>query len=490
MKKVCLIVIDGWGINRKKVKYDAIRAACCTNMKRLSTIYPSFLLKAHGKDVGLPKNMMGNSEVGHLTIGSGRIINQDIVRINKSIKTREIKQKLSPIIEDTNTLHLIGLLSDGGVHSHISHLKSILKCLKNSNRKVYIHMIADGRDTSPTSFLKYYDDIKHFIKKIKTGSLVSVIGRSYAMDRDGDYSKTDIAIENMVSGANVSKSFKYEIKKMYAKGITDEHLLPVFVEEDGRIKPEDSIFFFNFRPDRMRQIVSRFISRQNKVYTMTHYFDSIATVIFDIEYQKKTLAEVISDKNLNQTHISESEKYAHVTYFFNGKREEPFPKENRIHIKSPPGPFDKCPSMSLNQVTESVINEIKNGTDFVMANFAPPDMVGHTGSYEATIEAVKATDEAIGHVYNLCRKKGYVLVITADHGNAEIMKDEDDEIVKKHTKNKVPFIICQGEGTGKYKDLGHSLVDVSPTILNIMNLDVPKEMTGRNVLNDYENNKK
>lgn len=490
MKRVCLAVIDGWG-HGNGGDGDAINESECYWMRRLSLEYKSFLIAAHGSHVGLLPGLMGNSEVGHLTIGAGRVIEQDVLRIENAIDSGEMDRIVSDALKGCKSrIHLVGMLSDGGVHSHIKHLKAMLSAMRNYKMKIYIHCISDGRDTAPCVFLRYLSDMVECCEKLGVGEIASVAGRFYTMDRANNNERTSASFEMMTGGSGTCASLFEHVDEMYRSGLTDETFSPFLVTEEGKIQPEDAVIFFNFRADRMRQIVDRFIKNGNKISTMTEYKREFPVkVLFKKPCVENTLAEVLSSRNTSHVHIAEKEKQAHVTYFFNGGRESMFPKQKVIILPSPDVPsFNTVPEMASKDVTAAAIEEMQKGTCFVVLNLAPPDMVGHTGDLEATRKAVKAADDCIGLLYESCSKNGYVLVITADHGNAEEMKDIHGNCCKTHTTNKVPLIICGCEKRDKvsskwgYVDSGYSLRDVAPTILDIMDIEKPREMTGVSVL--------
>jgi 2,3-bisphosphoglycerate-independent phosphoglycerate mutase len=511
-QKCCLIVIDGWGVSSpsSSVCGDAIKMAKTPVMTKLLDKYPNTKLEAHGRAVGLPAGLMGNSEVGHLNIGAGRVVFQDIVRIELAIETGEMERNIILInafekAKITGRLHLIGLVSDGGVHSHINHLKALLKYAKNAEiPHTFVHAITDGRDTAPTSAIGYLKDLTDYMKEIGYGKLATVIGRYYAMDRDKRWERTKIAFDALTtdSGEHVSLSSLFEeIKGRYslAEPERDEFLKPMIVEEDGRIKDGDAVIFFNFRSDRMRQIVASFgLGREKLNFTpikypqnlsitcMTSYNPEFSFPIISPPQQlNNVLAEWLSKQATSQFHTAETEKYAHVTFFFNGGREVTFPGEDRRMIPSPKvATYDLKPKMSVAEVAESVSDALGSGEyPFVMCNFAPPDMVGHTGKLEPTIRAVEATDAAIGHVFEACEKYGYTLVITSDHGNAEKMLSESGGEHTAHTCASVPLIItnirCKLQNP---PNRSAALCDVAPTILSLMGLPIPSDMTGISIV--------
>ncbi|KAH7886543.1 cofactor-independent phosphoglycerate mutase [Phlebopus sp. FC_14] len=513
--KVCLIVHDGWGIAPQKgMKGDAIDAADTTNMDTIAQKHAYRTLYAHGNAVGLSDGLMGNSEVGHLNIGAGRIVWQDIVKIDVSIakkqfhKNETILASIKRAKEGNGRLHLLGLVSDGGVHSHIRHLKALLETAKeNGVPHTYVHFFGDGRDTAPRSAKGYAQDLLSFLSSTSYGQLATVVGRYYAMDRDKRWERVKVAVDGLVQGkgeesADVIKT----IEERYAKDETDEFLKPIIVNgEEGRIKDGDTLFFFNYRSDRMREIVTLMglpdkptevdVPKDLHITTMTRYNAEFPfAVAFPPQAMTNVLAEWLSKQGLSQAHIAETEKYAHVTFFFNGGVEKQFPSEERHMIASPKvATYDLQPHMSVQGVADKVADVVASQEhEFVMCNFAPPDMVGHTGVYDAAVKAIGATDKAVGTIYEACEKAGYVLLVTADHGNAEQMVNaETGAPHTAHTTNKVPFIMTgkglefvedeQGENASEE---GGALADVAPTVLAVMGLPQPEEMTGRSLLKE------
>ncbi|KIP11081.1 hypothetical protein PHLGIDRAFT_84249 [Phlebiopsis gigantea 11061_1 CR5-6] len=511
--KVCLIVHDGWGIAPEKdTKGDAISAADTTNMDTIAKDHSHRTLNAHGIAVGLSEGLMGNSEVGHLNIGAGRIVWQDIVKIDVSIKKRQfhknevIVESCKRAKEGNGRLHFLGLVSDGGVHSHIRHLFALLETAKEQEvPHVYIHFFGDGRDTAPRSAAGYAKELLAFLEKEKYGQLATVVGRYYAMDRDKRWERVKVAIDGLVKGeGEKGEDVVAVIEENYKKDVTDEFLKPIIVNGDeGRIKDDDTLFFFNYRSDRMREISSVFglpdkpmevdIPKNLHISTMSRYNQEFPfPVAFPPQAMTNVLAEWLGRQGVKQAHIAETEKYAHVTFFFNGGVEKQFENEERHMIPSPKvATYDKQPSMSVQSVADKVAEVVKKDEhEFVMCNFAPPDMVGHTGVYEAAVEAISHTDKAVGTVYKACQEAGYILLITADHGNAEqMLNPETGAPHTAHTTNAVPFIM-----TGDPKKLSFSedkkdgeeeegaLCDVAPTILDILGLPQPEEMTGRSLL--------
>ncbi|KAF8719160.1 hypothetical protein AX14_011381 [Amanita brunnescens Koide BX004] len=513
--KVCLIVHDGWGIS-EETKGNAVHAGTTTSMDTLAKENAYRTLLAHGTAVGLSQGLMGNSEVGHLNIGAGRVVWQDIVRIDVSIKKKQFHK--NPVILDSckrakegnGRLHFLGLVSDGGVHSHIDHLFALLETAKEQDvPHVYVHFLGDGRDTAPRSADKYCQQLLDFMKKEQVGELATVVGRYYAMDRDKRWERVKIAIDGLVKGEGEDgkgqDGILDVIKQNYEKNITDEFLKPIIVNgEEGRIKDGDTLFFFNYRSDRMREIVSVLglpdkpveveVPKDISISTMSRYSaDFPFEAAFPPQAMTNVLAEWISTKGLKQAHIAETEKYAHVTFFFNGGVEKQYENEERHLIPSPKvATYDKEPKMSAHGVAEKVAEVLKKGEhEFVMCNFAPPDMVGHTGIYDAAVEAITETDKAVGTIAEAAKEAGYVLAITSDHGNAEQMINlETGAPHTAHTTNPVPFIVTGGvklvtddkADDGSEEQEPGALCDVAPTILAILGLPQPEEMTGRSLL--------
>lgn len=507
-QKVCLIVIDGWGISDDPYG-NAILNAKVPHMDRLIK-ENSTEIEAHGDHVGLPAGLMGNSEVGHLNIGAGRVIVQDIDRINNAVLKDELKTNKAFVAACNNAkaktkrLHLMGLVSDGGVHSHIDHLFGLIKAAKALGvPKLFIHFFSDGRDTSPTSGVGYLQQLMDFLNKEKYGQIALIVGRYYAMDRDKRWERMQIAYEAMVAGkgdkVSADKVVDFIKTHRYAADETDEFLKPIVINEEGCVKDDDTLVFFDYRSDRMRQVTETFGLKRNFETTITHPKNlhiSCMTqykkeypfpLIFEPQLHKNVLAEWISSKGLTQFHCAETEKYPHVTFFFNGGREIQFEHEDRHMTPSPKvKTYDLKPEMSCLEVAQKMVDEIKTKKyPFIMCNFAPPDMVGHTGIYEAAVLACEATDKAIHMVEEACRQNGYILMITADHGNAEKMYDDKGGKHTAHTCYRVPFISTGKRRFAANPNLGGrpaALCDVAPTVLDEMGLDIPPEMTGRSLL--------
>ncbi|KAF9978234.1 hypothetical protein BGZ73_003238 [Actinomortierella ambigua] len=503
---VCLICIDGWGISPEEdSRGDAIRNADTPYMDKFEKEYPYTTLGAHGLDVGLPDGLMGNSEVGHLNIGAGRIVYQDIVRIDLAVSKKQlgqlenVKASFEHAKNGNGRLHFMGLISDGGVHSHMNHLFSLLEAAKEAQvPEVFIHFFGDGRDTAPRSAAGYMKQLLDKLSELNYGKLATITGRYYAMDRDKRWERIKIAVDGLVSGVGQQAEDPIAaIEENYNNDVTDEFLKPIIVNKDGLIGDNDTVFCFNYRSDRMREISSVLgispapmevkLPKNLHITTMTQYKgDFPFPVAFPAQSMTNVLAEWLAKKEVPQCHVAETEKYAHVTFFFNGGSEAQFAGEHRDLIPSPKvATYDLKPEMSAAAVGEKVAEEIATGKfPFVMCNFAPPDMVGHTGVYDAAVKGVAATDAAIGTIYEACKKHNYILFITADHGNAEKMLSDDfSSPHTAHTCARVPFVMTSTEH--KFKPDAHgALCDVAPTILRVMGLDVPAEMTGQSLLNE------
>ena len=511
---VVLAILDGWGY-REDLSDNAIKSANTPIMDSLWHAYPHTLISASGSDVGLPDGQMGNSEVGHLTIGSGRIIQQELVRISDVVKNNqlgsinELNQMINSLKKNNSTLHITGLCSDGGVHSHIDHLLGLIKWASDNDlKKVAIHIITDGRDTPAKSASKYLDQIESCIKKFKTGEIASICGRYWMMDRNLLWERTEKAYTNLTD-PNIKKtniSPKDYIKKSYEKNITDEFIEPIRMSDDY-LKDGDGMICFNFRPDRARQIIKSlsykdFSDFERKIFpnldlvTFTQYDSNLPVkVAFPPEPLNNFIGQIVSENGLKQYRTAETEKYPHVTYFFNGGVEIPLPGEERHLIPSPRvATYDMEPEMSAEELTISCSNAIKSGNyAFVVINFANPDMVGHTGNMNATIKAIETVDKCIGQIVNATGEMGGSILITADHGNAELMKGPSGEPWTAHTINKVPLIFIEGEkrkipnmGNEVYLRDDAGLADIAPTLLQLLNLPIPKEMTGKSLIKEIE----
>ncbi len=501
-RPVLLLILDGYGMNSNK-EGNAIAAAKTPNIDRLFSTYPHCELETSGESVGLPEGQMGNSEVGHLNIGAGRIVYQDLTRITKSIRDGEFKKNralldaMKDVKSNGSSLHLMGLLSDGGVHSHISHLYALLALAKEQGiTKVYIHAFLDGRDVPPKSALTYIADAEIKMKDLG-GEFATISGRYYAMDRDKRWERVEKAYNAMTGGGGeAAKSASIAVKNAYGRGETDEFVTPTVLLRDEKpvslISDNDSVIFFNFRSDRAREITRAFIddkftgfNRESHPRThfvsLTQYDETFnVTIAFQPESLKNILAEVLSRHNLRQLRIAETEKYAHVTFFFNGGVETPVTGEDRILIPSPKvATYDMQPEMSAFPVTHEAVKAITSGKyDVIILNYANCDMVGHTGIFDAAVKAVEAIDTCIGMLYDAVMRSGGLLIITADHGNAEKMCDAAGGIHTAHTSNRVPFVICE-KGIRLRDGL---LADIAPTIIKALGIEKPEEMTGRSLI--------
>jgi 2,3-bisphosphoglycerate-independent phosphoglycerate mutase len=501
-KKALLIILDGWGI-APEGGGNAVTLAKTPNMDSYFKKYPNTLLSASGVAVGLPEGQIGNSEVGHFNIGAGRVVLEDLPRINKAIENKTFfrNKALSGAFEyakrNNKPLHLIGLVSPGGVHSHQNHLYALLEMAKKYDlRKVYIHVITDGRDVDPKSAVEYVLSLDKKIKKIGIGEIATICGRYYVMDRDNRWNRTEKAYDMLVLGKGILKtSPKEAILDSYKNGITDEFVLPTIINKEGLISDNDALIFFNLRSDRPREITKALIEKnfssflRKKVLenlyfvTMTEYEKDlpIKAIAFEPEMIENCLSEVISKQGLSQLHIAETEKYAHVTFFFNGGRERPFYREDRVLIPSPQvATYDLEPKMSAEAVCRSVLNGLGR-FNFIVVNFANPDMVGHTGDLAATIKACEEVDFCLGKIVALAESLNYEIIIIADHGNAEQMKSEDETPSTSHTTNKVPFIYI-GKNYEIRDIIGPKLGNIAPTILDLMSIEKPKEMTENSLL--------
>ncbi|RLF44829.1 MAG: 2,3-bisphosphoglycerate-independent phosphoglycerate mutase [Thermoplasmata archaeon] len=492
---ILLTILDGWGHTTKRIG-NAIYYASTPNFDEFWRKYPHTILEASGEAVGLPTGQMGNSEVGHLNIGAGRIVYQEATKILMAIKDGSFFENkvLKEAMEKArkSRLHLMGLIGDGGVHAMMEHLYALLEMAKmHGIREAYIHCFLDGRDTPPKSAKKYLEEMEEKIDEIGIGKIASIVGRYFAMDRDKRWERTKKAYDVLVKGeGRIVKNAIEGIEKAYASGETDEFVQPTVIEGMPRIGDGDVVIFFNFRPDRGRQLTKAFIDKNFDAFstvplkvhfvTLTKYdknFDNPAA--FETEDITNTFGEVISKHGLKQLRIAETEKYAHVTYFFNGGREEPFKGEDRCLIPSPKvATYDLKPEMSAYEVTADVIKRIESRKyDVIVLNYANPDMVGHTGIWEATLKALKAVDDCLGKVVKKVLQHDGIAIITADHGNAEEMF-ENGKPKTAHTSNPVPFILVGIEAKLRKGVLG----DIAPTMLELLDIEKPREMTGKSLI--------
>jgi 2,3-bisphosphoglycerate-independent phosphoglycerate mutase len=505
---ILLLVMDGYGLSPQK-EGNAIALASKPHLDEIFAKYPYTTLGASGLDVGLPEGQMGNSEVGHLNLGAGRVVYQEITRIDKAIQEKAffenpvLVEGLEKVKQRNSSLHLLGLVSDGCVHSSPNHLYALLKLAKERKvNKVFVHAFLDGRDTSPTGGAGYVQELLNKFKELGVGNLATVTGRYYAMDRDRRWERVERAYKAIVDGKGVLTNDAISaIKKSYAENVTDEFMVPMVVSEDenpgeGRIKKGDVGIFFNFRADRARELSCALTDPDFKEFPRPDALtiDLISMTLHDGRLKSKVafppiklsniLGEVLSREGKKQLRIAETEKYAHVTFFFNGGVEKPFEGEDRILVHSPKvATYDLKPEMSAFEVTEKVVKEIRsNKYDFILLNYANPDMVGHTGVLSAAIKAIEAVDKCVGEVIAAIGEVNGIALVTADHGNAEKMiYPENGEIFTAHTTNRVPFALVMQNFTGKLRKDG-KLADVAPSILHLMNIKKPEEMEGENLI--------
>lgn len=499
-KPTMLMILDGFGANPKR-EGNAIKLANTPNLDKLFEKYPNTVIGAACKDVGLPDGQMGNSEVGHLNIGAGRVVFQELSRITNEIENGNFfdnKVFLYAIDHAKKTggaLHLLGLLSDGGVHSHIEHLKGLIKLAnKNNVEKVYLHCFLDGRDVAPRCAKIYIEEIENLMDEIGTGKIATISGRYYAMDRDNRWERVSKAYQAMTSGVGrKATSAKAAVDFAYENDENDEFVIPTVIDEAGVVKDGDSMIMFNFRPDRAREITRAFTEDKFEGFErkqlsdlsyvcMTQYdasFENV-NVAYPPETLVNTLGEYIAAQGLKQLRIAETEKYAHVTFFFNGGVEEPNKNEDRLLINSPKvATYDLQPEMSAYEVTENVVERMAD-YDLVILNFANADMVGHTGVMEAAIKAIEALDVCVDKIVKKVLELDGQILLTADHGNADVMLDENGNVVTAHSLNKVPLMHI-ANNPKNLKD-GGKLADIAPTLLDLMNLEQPKEMTGTTLI--------
>lgn len=493
-----LAILDGWGYINKKIG-NAIYYAKTPNMDKYMRKYPHAILNTSGINVGLPSGQMGNSEVGHTNIGAGRIVYQMPLRILNAIKDGSFFENkvLKNAMEKAKNgrLHLMGLIGNGGVHAMMEHLYALLKMAKREGvTDTKIHCFLDGRDTPPKSAAGHIKELESNLKKIGIGEIASLVGRYYAMDRDNRWDRVKMAYDMLVEGKGRKVANAEEgIKIAYKNGETDEFVKPTVIDaENSKIRDNDVVIFFNFRPDRARELTRAFVDNNFNAFphkslkihfvALTRYYKELnADVAFEEEEIKNTFGEVISKNGLKQLRIAETEKYAHVTYFFNGGREKPFKGEDRCLIPSPKvATYDLRPEMSAYAVTEELIKRIKSKKyDVIILNYANPDMVGHTGVWNAAIKAVETVDECLGKVIDALMEENGIALITADHGNAEEMFDENGNPKTSHTTNPVPFIIV---GKNGIKLRNGILADIAPTMLDLLEIEKPKEMTGKSLI--------
>ncbi len=503
MKRVCLIVLDGWGLN-PRMEGNAIRIASTPNIDSYYRTYPWTELMTSGPAVGLPKGQMGNSEVGHLTMGSGRVVDQELTRITKAVKDGSLAANpvllefIDKVLSAKGALHLTGLLSDGGVHSHINHLYALIDiAARRGVKDIRVHAILDGRDTPPDSGAGFVRDLVARLKEKGIGRVATVSGRYYAMDRDKRWDRVEKAYDAMTSGKGEKAGTAVgAVEDSYAAGLTDEFMLPTIIEEGfAPVADNDGLLFFNFRADRAREIVTAFIEKEftgfkrtalpqlSAIATMTPYDERFhVPVLFSPEDLKNILGEVLSREGVRQFRVSETEKYAHVTFFFNGGIEKPFKGEDRLVIPSVKNvaTYDLVPEMRALEIATIASEKIEQGGySFILLNIANGDMVGHTGVLEAAVKACEAVDRAVKMVAETALKDGWTVIITADHGNVEQMIDEKTgRPFTAHMVSNVPFILLDKDHKGIELRKGGGLKDVAPTVLKLMEIKKPEEMTG------------
>jgi 2,3-bisphosphoglycerate-independent phosphoglycerate mutase len=507
-KKALLVILDGWGFG-DKTKRDVISQTETPYWDSLLKNYPYSQLQASGESVGLPDGQMGNSEVGHLNIGAGRVVYQDLVKINIAcrdnsiLENKEIKDAYTYARKNNKQIHLMGLVSDGGVHSSMEHLLKLTDISKLYGiSKTFVHCFMDGRDTDPKSGAGFIKELNEYLKTKSTGQIASIIGRYYAMDRDKRWERVKVAYDLLVNGVgSPAENPEEAVEQSYAEGVTDEFIKPIVCVKDGTpvatVQEGDVVIFFNYRNDRAKELTI-VLSQQDmpeqgmhtvpnlQYYTMTPYDPTFNNVhiLFDKDNVDNTLGEFLSSEKLKQLHIAETEKYAHVTFFFNGGREEPYQGEERILVASPKvATYDLKPEMSAYEVKDQLVDAIRSQKfDYIVVNYANGDMVGHTGIYEAIEKAVKAVDSCLKDTIEAAKANGYESIIIADHGNADYAMNEDSSPNTAHSLNPVPFVYVSENKNAKVKE--GKLADVAPSILHILGLQQPKEMTGQNLITD------
>ncbi len=504
-KRVLLTIMDGWGYGEEN-STNAIYIANTPNFDHITKTYPNTKIYADGEHVGLPDGQMGNSEVGHLNLGAGRIVFQELTRINNAIKTGELFKNeqflkaIDHVKANDSSIHLVGLVSDGGVHSSMDHLFALIDLAKEKGlKKVYVHALLDGRDTPPKSAVGYVAQVNKKLSECGLSQVASVIGRYYAMDRDQRWDRVEKAYNCLISGeGEKAASGEVGIENCYKNDITDEFVLPTIVDgAQSRISDNDAVIFFNFRPDRAREITKAINGKDfdgfdrkkvvNNLYyiCMTQYDETFnMPIAYPPQEFKQILGDVLESNGIKQYRTAETEKYAHVTFFFNGGVEKPYPGETRVLVNSPKvATYDLQPEMSAPEVTEKVIEAVKNNKyQFILVNFANPDMVGHTGVKEAAVKAIETIDDTLGQILKAVKEENVTMLLTADHGNAEKMIDcETNQPFTAHTTNMVPFAVINYDKEIKLQE-GGKLADVAPTVLDIMEIEKPEEMTGLSLL--------
>lgn len=500
MKKTLLLcILDGCGL-REETRGNAFKNAYKPTFDFLVENYPHTSLEASSEYVGLPKGQMGNSEVGHMNIGSGRVVYQPQELINQSIenktffKNNEFLKVINHVKENNSKLHLMGLISDGGVHSHIDHLMALLDlCKQEKVKEIYLHLFTDGRDTDSMSAYSYISQVENKLKELPKASIATIGGRYYGMDRDNNYDRLKKAYDAITGNIGIhGTNIKEDIEKSYQNGITDEFLVPIIYNEAGNIQKNDGLIVFNYRKDRLREMLTCLTNKENglnkelipnlKVVTMMPVVESVkAPHAFNDPNLHNILGEYLEKNGLSQLRIAETEKYAHVTFFFDGGKEVNYENEKKILIPSPKvATYDLAPKMSAEEITNNLLAELdKDYLDVVILNYANGDMLGHTGNYDATIEAIEFLDKCLKRVYDKISLIGGTMIITADHGNCDIMINDDNSPCTTHTTSKVPFIITKKDL--ELKETG-KLADIAPTLLSLLNLPIPKEFEGTSLI--------
>ncbi len=505
-KRVLLCIMDGWGISSNHPEFDATKLAKAVNVEKLIKENPSITIHADGEFVGLPAGQMGNSEVGHLNLGAGRIVYQDLSRINNAIKdgtffkNERFLEAVNHAKKNDSAFHIFGLVSTGGVHSSLEHLIALIKLAADEGlTKVYVHAFLDGRDTPPQSACTFLEPVEAELKKYNLPPVATIIGRYYIMDRDNRWDRVEKGYNALLLGEGEHANSAIEgVKASYARGDNDEFVLPTVIGgEESRIKDNDSVVFINFRPDRAREVskalnftdfdgFERKKVLKNLYYvTMTKYNEDFTfPVAFPKEHLVNILGDVLENSGIHQFRTAETEKYAHVTFFFNGGIDEPQPHETRVLVPSPKVPtYDLQPEMSAPEVCENVLKAVKNPEyQFILVNFANPDMVGHTGVVEAAVKACKTVDECVGKIAAACKENDVMMLLTADHGNAEVMvNSETGKPQTAHTTNIVPLVLINAPEGVQLKDDG-ALCNIAPTVLQLLDIEQPKEMTAESLI--------
>ena len=502
MKKVIFTILDGFGI-REEEKGNAVKNASTKAIDKLLKEFSHSELKASGEEVGLHKGQMGNSEVGHITIGSGRIVNQPLQKINKSLEdksfynNKEILKAIEHAKNNGSKLHILGLLSDGGVHSHINHIFALIKMAKDEGiEKLYIHAFLDGRDVAYNSAGIYIEKLENYLKELNIGKLATISGRFYSMDREKAWERTKQSYDALVyKKAPIISDYKTVLEENYKKNVYDEFIPPTIIEEEGIIEDNDAMIVANFRPDRIPQLIGAFANDEFKhfktkkinnlyIVTMMPVSESLSIPsAFKHDKINNTLGEILSKENYRVLRIAETSKYPHVTHFIDGDKDVDLKYTTKIMVpRQEVDTYDQKPEMSAEEVTDK-IKHLIDDYDFVIVNYANGDMVGHTGNYKAAVKAVEELDRCVRNLYELCFQKDILLIITADHGNCEEMITEDGKPHTYHTTNKVPFIVCDKNYEVKDGELG----DIAPSILSILNIKIPEEMTGNIIIKERNN---